>query len=716
MSLKVGRALQPPAAPGRRQHFIREIVERDIAGGLGDVVTRFPPEPNGYLHIGHAKSICLNFGLAAEYGGRTHMRLDDTNPEKEEIEYTEAILEDVKWVVGGDEVPWFGPVRHASDYFGVIYEFAVELIRKGLAYVDSQSPAEMRASRGTLTRPGVNSPYRDRGVEENLRLFEEMRRGKLEEGSAVLRAKIDMGSPNLNLRDPALYRIKFARHPRTGNEWRVYPMYDLAHAASDAIENITHSLCTLEFEDHRPLYDWVVEHFNNVSCSSSSPRQIEFSRLNLKHAVTSKRELAGLVRDGAVDGWDDPRLPTIAGLRRRGVPAAAIRLFCERIGISKVDSEIDPALLDDCARDALEDAPRAFCVLDPIPLVLDDIEEEEELEAPVHPKVESLGTRRLLLSKNLVIDADDVWDSEERGMPPPTGWNRLVVPGGRVRLRYACVIRCEEVLRNPLRLKCKVERDTFGGKTGANGKAKGIIHWMSEERGEARRVRIFEPLFLPTLELNPRSVRDYPNAVVEPTDHEIVQFERLGYFRRDIDSSFNRIVPLRAKWTPPPKKEIPPVLDAVSKLEFVAGTVTSCEPHPTSEGLWCLEVACPEPRAVVVSSVPSAEKNDVVVVVVLKNTKPRKFGGFESQGVLLFVDEKLVVVPSSVAPGTRIAPSGCHDVEPAPPSQVKNKKLWEKEAQPLFSISPDASVTVGDRVFCAPDGTPAEIREEENLF
>ncbi len=552
-------AQNPPA------HFIRSIIEGDLKSGKHKkVVTRFPPEPNGYLHIGHAKSICLNFGMAADYDGICFMRFDDTNPLKEDQEYAEAILEDVRWL-GFD---WGDRLTHASDYFGRLYKYALVLIRSGKAYVESLSAEEIREYRGTLTEPGRNSPYRERAVEENLDFFERMRNGEFAEGTHVLRAKIDMASANITLRDPTLYRIRNARHQRTGDAWSIYPMYDFTHCLSDAIEGVTHSLCTLEFEDNRPLYNWVLEE-TGAECR---PRQIEFSRLNLQYTVLSKRKLIQLVEEGHVSGWDDPRMPTLSGMRRRGVPAKAIRLFTRRIGISKSENNIDMQVLEDCTREILnQSAPRAFAVLKPLKVVIANFPQghTEQLDAPVHPGNPEMGRRNLPLTREIYIEQDDFLED------PPKKFFRLA-PGKEVRLRYAYVIRCDEVVRNAkgevIELRCSYDPSTARGAKPEGRKVKGIIHWVSAEHGITAQVRLYDRLFSQPspgsqrkggnfiMDLNPRSVDVLDNCIIEPSlkNAEAVrqlQFERLGYFIPDSSDStvkkpvYNRIVTLRDTWS-----------------------------------------------------------------------------------------------------------------------------------------------------------------------
>jgi glutaminyl-tRNA synthetase len=552
-------ALPPPAAG---TDFIRQIVISDLKGGKHTSVrTRFPPEPNGYLHIGHAKSICLNFGIARDFGGVCHLRFDDTNPVKEDVEYVDSIQEDVRWL-GFD---WGNNLYYASDYFDRLYEFAVELIRKGKAYVCHLSAEETRAYRGTLTEPGKNSPYRDRSVEENLELFEKMRRGELEEGECVLRAKIDMASANINLRDPAVYRIKKASHHRTGDKWCIYPMYDFAHGLSDALEGITHSICTLEFEDHRPLYDWFLDQLD-VPCH---PQQIEFARLNLNYTVLSKRKLLQLVRDGLVDGWDDPRMPTIAAYRRRGYTPEAIRAFCDRIGVAKGNSTVDVAMLEHSIRDDLNKlAPRAMAVLKPLRVVIDNYPEErvEELEAVNNPEDPAAGKRKVPFSKVLYIEQDDF-----RETPPPKYFR--LSPGKEVRLRYAYFITCQSVVKDTqtgeiVEVHCTYDPATRGGDAPDGRKVKSTLHWVSTAHAADAEVRLYDRLFaaeFPDREenfltaLNPNSLEVLEGCKIEPSlatarPGDRVQFERQGYFCVDPKLStpgalvFNRIVGLKDTW------------------------------------------------------------------------------------------------------------------------------------------------------------------------
>ena len=545
-------------------HFIRNIIQEDLQSGKHpEIVTRFPPEPNGYLHIGHAKSIFLNFGLVQEFPGHCFMRFDDTNPINEDEEYVQAILEDVRWL-GFD---WQDRLTHASDYFQKLYDFAEDLIQQGKAFVDSQSQERIREQRGTLTEPGTTSPFRDRSVSENLELFRRMKSGEFEDGAHVLRAKIDMASPNINLRDPVIYRIRKVTHQRTGNEWCLYPMYDYTHCLSDALEGITHSLCTLEFEDHRPLYDWVLDQLD-VPCH---PRQIEFSRLNLQYTVLSKRRLIQLVEEGHVSGWDDPRMPTISGLRRRGFTPESLQLFAERIGISKADNNIYMSVLEDCIREDLDSrAPRAMAVLRPLKVVLLNWPEDqvEKLDAPVHPQFPERGRRPITLNREIFIEEDDFEEV------PPEGFHRLV-PGGEVRLRNAYVIRCEEVIKDTsgkvIELRCIYDPNTARGKKPQGRKVKGIIHWVSAAHAVQAEVRLYDRLFSqPTpgsdhpdknflLDLNPNSIEVLSQAWLERNmiTAEVgiaYQFERLGYFCIDSRDSkadslvFNRTVTLRDSW------------------------------------------------------------------------------------------------------------------------------------------------------------------------
>jgi glutaminyl-tRNA synthetase len=538
--------------------FIRDIIQADIdAGRHKEVVTRFPPEPNGYLHIGHAKSICLNFGVAAEFGGRCHLRFDDTNPTKEEQEYIDAIERDVRWL-GFD---WGRHLYHASDYFEQLYAWAEHLIRAGKAYVDDQSQDEIRAARGTLTEPGQNSPFRERSIEENLHLFRRMRAGEFPNGARVLRAKIDMAAGNINLRDPVLYRILHASHPRTGDAWCIYPSYDFAHGQSDAIEGITHSICTLEFEDHRPLYDWFLDNLP----APSRPHQYEFARLNLTYTVLSKRVLTTLVRDGLVSGWDDPRMPTLAGLRRRGVPPEALRDFAKRIGVAKANSAVDVAMFDFSIREVLNrTAERRMAVLKPLKVVIENYPEgkTEELDALNHPDAPA-DTRKVLFGRELYVERDDFMEN------PPKKFYRLSV-GREVRLRYAYFITCREVVKDAagevVELRCTYDPATRGGNAPDGRKVQATIHWVSAPASVPAEVRLYNHLFLnaaPNVanfasEINPRSLEVLTDCKLEPSLAAVpvgqaVQFERQGYFCPDPDSRpdrlvFSRTIGLRDTW------------------------------------------------------------------------------------------------------------------------------------------------------------------------
>ena len=522
----------------RTHNFITQIIDEDLASGKHKSVhTRFPPEPNGYLHIGHAKSICLNFGLAKEYNGLCNLRFDDTNPVKEDVEYVDSIKADVEWL----GFKWEGEPRYASDYFDALYGYAIELIEKGLAYVDELSPDEMREYRGTLTEPGKNSPYRDRSVEENLALFERMKNGEFAEGTLSLRAKIDMASPFMVMRDPVLYRIKFASHHQTGDKWCIYPMYDFTHCISDAIERITHSLCTLEFQDNRRLYDWVLD---NISIERPLPNQYEFSRLNLEGTLTSKRKLLKLVNDGIVDGWNDPRMPTISGLRRRGYTPASLREFCRRIGVTKQDNVVEYSALEACIREDLnENAPRAMAVIDPVRVVIENFEGEETLTAPNHPNRPELGERQLPFTKELYIDRADFREEANKQ------YKRLVL-GKEVRLRNAYVIKAERVEKDAngeiTTIFCTYDPDTLGRNPADGRKVKGVIHWVSAVHNHPAEFRLYERLFTVP---NPGAAEEI-ESVLNPTSlvvkHGFVeqslanaepekgyQFEREGYFCAD---------------------------------------------------------------------------------------------------------------------------------------------------------------------------------------
>jgi glutaminyl-tRNA synthetase len=552
-------------AEGAPSNFIRTIVADDLETGKhhGRVHTRFPPEPNGYLHIGHAKSICLNFGLASEFGGRCNLRFDDTNPSKEDVEYVESIREDVRWL-GFD---WGDREYYASDYFDHLYRFAVQIIKAGKAYVCDLNSDQMREYRGTLTDPGRNSPFRDRSIEENLNLFERMKAGEFPDGTRTLRAKIDMASPNLNLRDPVMYRILHATHHRTADRWCIYPTYDFAHGQSDSIEGITHSICTLEFEDHRPLYDWFLDQL-----AIHHPQQIEFARLNLSHTVLSKRKLLQLVQQNHVAGWDDPRMPTLAGFRRRGYTPEAIRKFCERIGVAKRNSTVDIAMLEHCLREDLNKrAPRAMAVLRSIKVVIENYpaEQVENLEAVNNPEDPSSGTRVIPFSRVVYIEQDDFREE------PPKGFFRLS-PGREVRLRYAYIIKCTDVVKDPetgeiRELRCTYDPETKSGSSQSKRKVKATIHWVSAEHAQEAEVRLYDPLFIKEdpedvpeggdwlTNVNPKSLEVLTDCRVEPIlanaqMGELYQFERLGYFCVDsVDSTkgkpvFNRTVTLRDSW------------------------------------------------------------------------------------------------------------------------------------------------------------------------
>ncbi|MGY6630907.1 MAG: glutamine--tRNA ligase/YqeY domain fusion protein [Wenzhouxiangella sp.] len=548
----------PSSAPA---HFIRTRIRKELeAGQYERVITRFPPEPNGYLHIGHAKSIVLNFAMAAEFGGYTNLRFDDTNPAREEQRFIDAIRDDVHWL----GYQWENEC-YASDYFETLYGYALHLIENGLAYVDSQDADTIRAQRGTLTEPGVNSPHRERSVEENKTLFEAMRAGAFDDGAHVLRARIDMAAPNINLRDPVIYRIRHQEHPRTGSDWCIYPSYDFAHGQSDAIEHITHSLCTLEFEDHRPLYDWLIDHLP----VPARPHQIEFARLNLDFTVLSKRRLTRLVEEGHVSGWDDPRLPTLAGIRRRGFTPQSIRNFCHEIGVTKSESVIPFGVLERNLRDDLNvRAPRRLAVLDPLKVVLTNYPEgeSEQIELPNHPQNPEMGTRQVPLSRELFIEQDDFMEDA------PKKFFRLK-PGGEVRLRGAFIIRCDEVIKDEagrvVELRCSFDPDSRSGQPGSDRKVKGTIHWVSAAHSVKAEVRLYDRLFsVPnpgadkerdfTDFIHPESLQILDNAQIEPALAEMAlgefcQFERLGYFVPDPDSQpgapvFNRAVTLRDAW------------------------------------------------------------------------------------------------------------------------------------------------------------------------
>ena len=535
--------------------FIRQIIRNDLELGKnkGRICTRFPPEPNGYLHIGHALSICLNFGVASDFDGECFLRFDDTNPAKETTDFVEAIIKDVAWL-GFD---WGNRLTHASDYFDEIYDCAIELIEEGHAYVDSQTGEEIRQTRGTLIEPGIDSPYRNRSVAENLGLFERMRSGEFDNGENVLRAKIDMSSPNINLRDPIIYRILHLEHQRTGNKWCIYPMYDFAHTLSDAIEGTTHSLCTLEFEDHRPLYEWFLDHLN----LPNRPRQIEFSRLNLEHTITSKRQLAELVDKNIVDGWDDPRMPTLSGMRQRGYPASTIQDFCQRVGITKKDKSIEMALLENSVREKLDvDSPRIMAVLNPLKVSIENYPEgaTEEIDAKNHPKNPDMGNRSMIFNKEIFIERDDFMEH------PSEKFYRLK-PGGEVRLRFAYIIKCKDIIKddkgNIIELICTYDPETKSGSGTSTKKVKSAIHWVAANNAIKARVNLYNALFSVAQpdgeeDLNPQSL-EIIEALIEASVANAkvgdrFQFERNGYFILDADGDdgkiFNRIITLRDTW------------------------------------------------------------------------------------------------------------------------------------------------------------------------
>ena len=535
--------------------FIRQIIRNDLELGKnnGRICTRFPPEPNGYLHIGHALSICLNFGVASDFDGECFLRFDDTNPAKETTDFVEAIIKDVAWL-GFD---WGNRLTHASDYFDEIYDCAIELIEEGHAYVDNQTGEEIRQARGTLNEPGTDSPYRNRSVAENLGLFERMRSGEFDNGENVLRAKIDMSSPNINLRDPIIYRILHLEHQRTANKWCIYPMYDFAHTLSDAIEGTTHSLCTLEFEDHRPLYEWFLDHLN----LPNRPRQIEFSRLNLEHTITSKRKLAELVDKNIVDGWDDPRMPTLSGMRQRGYPASTIKDFCQRVGITKKDKSIEMALLENSVREKLDvDSPRIMAVLNPLKVTIENYSDgaTEDMDAKNHPKNPDMGNRSMIFNKEIFIERDDFMEHPSEKFYRPK-------PGGEVRLRFAYIIKCKDIIKddkgNIIELICTYDPETKSGSGTSTKKVKSAIHWVAANNAIKARVNLYNALFSVAQpdgeeDLNPQSL-EIIEALIEASVANAkvgdrFQFERNGYFILDADGDdgkiFNRIITLRDTW------------------------------------------------------------------------------------------------------------------------------------------------------------------------
>ena len=664
----------PEKEPTAPVNFIKSIILEDLKNNKyeGRVQTRFPPEPNGYLHIGHAKSICLNFGLAAEFNGLCNLRFDDTNPTKEEIEYVESIKEDVRWL-GFD---WSGREFYASDYFDQLYAFAVKLIKKGKAYVDDLNAEQIREYRGTLTEPGKESPYRNRSIEENLDLFERMKAGEFPDGSRVLRAKIDMAASNLNMRDPVMYRILRAEHHRTGNRWCIYPMYDFAHGQCDSVERITHSICTLEFEDHRPLYDWFLEELEVYH-----PRQIEFARLNLSHTVMSKRKLLELVREGFVTGWDDPRMPTLSGLRRRGYTPESVRNFCERIGVAKRDSTVDVALLEYCVREDLnKKAPRVMGVLRPLRLFIDNYPEGqmEELEALNNPEDPRMGTRKVPFSKVLYIEEEDFLES------PPKKFYRLA-PGREVRLRYAYFVKCVSVVKDDqtgriMEVHCTYDPATKGGDAPDGRKVRATLHWVSAAHAVSAEVRLYEHLFTKAdpnetaegldfkANLNPRSLETLTSCKVErslagASPESQFQFERLGYFCVDRKDStpekpvFNRTATLRDEWAKiqqtergerkmPEKEPIAPVADEItiddfSKLDLRVGVVREASLVEGADKLVRLGVDLGEGRvrqvfAGIRSAYPDPASSLVgKKVMVVANLKPRKMKFGLSEGMIL---------------------------------------------------------------------------------
>jgi len=653
---------------GPRGNFIKEIVDEDLhtQRWKGRVATRFPPEPNGYLHIGHAKSICLNFGLALEYGGTCNLRYDDTNPETEDVEYVDSIEDDVRWL----GFSWDDRLYFASDYFLKMYDFAERLIEKGKAYVDSLTPEEIRVYRGDFNTPGRASPYRERAVEENLDLFRRMRAGEFADGTLVLRAKIDMQSPNMNMRDPPIYRIRHASHHKTGDTWCVYPMYDYAHPIEDSLEEITHSVCTLEFENHRPLYDWVLRELGIFPS-----RQIEFARLALSYTVMSKRKLLMLVKEGRVQGWDDPRMPTICGLRRRGFTASSIRAFCERIGVAKRDGVVDVALLEHTVREDLNDStPRVMAVLDPLKVVIENYPEGrvDLLDAPYHPEKPEMGSRKVPFCRELYIERDDFRED------PPKKWHRLA-PGREIRLRYACLIACREVIKNAagevVELRCTWDPESRGGTSPDGRKVLGTSHWVSALHAVPAEARLYDRLFLVedpldlpkgrdfTEHLNPDSLKVIERCLVEPSLADAApesryQFERLGYFcadRYDTKSGapvFNRTVTLKDSWArieknraaePKAKPEPEPkhiTIDDFAKLDLRVAVVRQAETVPGADKLLRLEVDLGEGRLrQVFAGIRAAYADPASLigrkVIVVANLKARKMRFGVSEGMIL---------------------------------------------------------------------------------
>ena len=676
--------------------FIREIVNADIASGkykMGDIRTRFPPEPNGYLHIGHAKALCIDFGIARDYHGKTTLRMDDTNPAKEDTEYVEAIKDDVHWL--GFE--WDGEVRYASDYFEKMYEYAIVLIEKGLAYVDDQSAEEISATRGTLTEPGKESPCRNRSVEENLDLFKRMRAGEFADGEKVLRAKIDMASPNINMRDPVMYRILHKSHHRAGDKWCIYPMYDWAHGLEDSIEGVTHSLCSLEFEIHRPLYNWFL-----VPLPVHKPQQIEFSRLNLNYTVMSKRRLRRLVEEGYVKGWDDPRMPTLCGLRRRGYTPSSILSFMKIVGITKYNGLTDYAVFESCLRDELnKTAPRYMAVLHPVKLVIDNYPEgkTEWLEAVNNPEAPESGTRKVAFSRELFIEQDDFMET------PPPKYYRLA-PGQEVRLRWAYIVKCVSVVKNAdgsiAEIHCTYDPETKGGNPADGRKVKGTIHWVDAATSIKSEVRLYDRLFAVEFpedveeghdfieSLNPHSCDILSDCRLEPGLASLppetrVQFERLGYFCTDRydhkpeSPVFNRTVGLKDSWAKIEKKDKPapapqakekaaPALENVAivdiedfaKIHLATAKVLAAESIPNTDKLLKLKVDCNGERQIVAGIAKYYKPEELIgkVIVIVENLKPAVLCGVESCGMLLAAkrkkDLRLLTVDGEIPAGTTI--------------------------------------------------------------
>lgn len=652
------------------RNFIHAMIEEDRKNGAykGKVHTRFPPEPNGYLHIGHAKAICIDFGTAEKYNGKCNLRFDDTNPTKEDVEYVDSIIEDVKWL-GFD---WDDRLFYASDYFGKMHEYAVMMIKDGKAYVDDLNAEQIREYRGTLTEPGKESPYRNRSVEENLNLFERMKNGEFADGEKVLRAKIDMAHANVNMRDPVMYRIQHKEHHRTGDKWCIYPMYDWAHGLEDSIEGITHSLCTLEFENHRPLYEWFLEQL-----PIHRPKQREFARLNITYTVMSKRKLLQLVQDKLVSGWDDPRMPTICGMRRRGYTPEAIRAFCDKVGVTKYNSTTDFALLEFCLREDLNKrAPRAMAVLDPVKVIITNYPEDktEELEAINNPEDVSAGTHLVPFCRELFIDREDFCED------PPKKYFRLK-PGGEVRLRYGYIIKCENVVKNDkgniVELHCTYDPETRGGTTPDGRKVKGTIHWVSAQHAVDAEVRLYDRLF--NIEnpdaaeegktykdyLNPDSLTVLEGCKVEPllanAEPGVTrQFERLGYFCADNRDSkpgkpvFNRTVGLRDSWAKIVTKQKPKAKENEANVAFISiddfnrvalktATVVEAEPVENADKLLKLQVEIAGEKRQIVAGIASRYKPEEVIgktVIVVTNLKPAKIRGVESCGMLLAAKKK----------------------------------------------------------------------------